>query len=170
MIEEMHYRIHRLQLQAAWQHDISAARLLLDDELAERLHSARLPDPPRSSQAQQEIAAIFARLRSTSPRPGVSVGRDGIEAQLDHYRPALDEAASAYDAYLQSNGDAEALLAASAAVGRLERLVGTDVDDLLAGTDVAHHQRLIVVMPWWGSSRPLACGPASVSSMGSTVR
>jgi signal transduction histidine kinase len=146
MIEEMHYRIHQLQLQAAWQHDLSAARVLLDAEIADRFHGAHLTANSATSPAQQEIATIFERLHSTAPRPGVSVGRDGIAAQLERYRPALDDAASAYDAYLRSDGDADALLVASAAFSHLEQVVETDIDDLLSGSDLSHHERLMAVM------------------------
>jgi signal transduction histidine kinase len=145
-IEEMHYRVHRLQLQAAWQRDISAARALLDADLADRLGSAHADAAAVMPPADQQLAEIVGRLTSTTPRPGISVGRDGLEALLSRYRPGLDDAVAAYEAYRRSNHDLGALAAASAAFGRLEQLVESDMDDMLVGTDQAHHERLIAVM------------------------
>lgn len=146
MIEEIHFRIHRLQLQGTWDREVSAARSLLDADLAARLAAPAQNAPAPSSQSGEAIAAIFARLASTAQKPGVSVSSDGVAALLNRYQPLLDDAVSTHAAYRASDGDMNLLFAASVALGRLDQAVATDVDDLLKGSDRAHHERLILVM------------------------
>jgi hypothetical protein len=144
MIEEMPYRIHRLQLQAAWQHDVSTARSLLDAEITARLAGG--PASPPGAASAETVDAIFARLASPGPRPGISVGAQGVAAVRERYRPLLDDAVAAYTAARASDGDNTLLIGASTSLRRLEAAVDADTQDMLRGSDLAHHERLIGVM------------------------
>lgn len=156
MIEEMHLQAHRVQLRADWQRQLGIARAALDDDLALRVGSAgqsATPDPAASAVRFEQVERIYQTLASPTPHPGISAGRDDIAAVLRLYQPLLDQAHAAHQA-LQAPQQAGAdparesarLADAIVALGRLQDQVNTDLTTVLAGSDLSHHQRLIVVM------------------------
>src|SRR5207244_1437067 len=108
MIEEMHLQTHRVQLRADWQRQLGIARAALDEELALHLgdtsQSAR-PDPATSAARADEVERIYQTLGSSTPRQGISVGRDDIVAVLNRYQPLLDEARAAHQALRAASTD-----------------------------------------------------------------
>ena len=157
MIEEMHMRTHRIQLRADWQRQIGSVRTMLDEELMLLSQTARQPATAASTSATVAVAeraarvdGIYRALASGAPRPGIPGSRDDILSLLIAYRPLLDRAIAAHAAY-RATADSPAgqiapLAAAISSLGELQQAVGTDLADVLAGSDLTHHQRLITVM------------------------
>lgn len=146
MIEEMHVRVHRLQLQVAWQRELGEARTLLDGELDAVLTAARRWDVSVAGSGGEVVDAIYARLGSPMPWPGLSAGRDDAARLAERYRPLLDRAVAAQRAFRASGGDPARLREAVAALGMLQQAVDADTVTALADIDLSHHERLIVVM------------------------
>lgn len=143
MIEEMHMRTHRLQLQMDWQRELGNARAVLDQQLEMRVAGAELSD---AAAQQEQVSQTYQRLSSTAPRTGISGNRDDIQSLLTRYKPLLDKAISTHEVYLATDADPIALTAAVTTLGKLQRAVETDVTEVLAGSDLSHHERLISVM------------------------
>lgn len=149
-IEEMHLRTHRVQLRADWQRQLGLARSALDEELATRLGAAGQSDPAASKARLERVQQIYQTLRSPTPRPGVPGSRDDYLAALTEYRPLLAEATTAHQALVAAADDPAQTTArladATSALGRLRAAVDADAAEMLAGSDLSHHQRLILVM------------------------
>jgi signal transduction histidine kinase len=150
MIEEMHVRTHRVQLRADWQRQLGVVRATLDEDLALYLRgispSGEATWPARTERVDQ----IFRALASTGQRPGLSARPEDVVSTLNSYRPAFDQAVAAHHAYGEVRSDpareGAALADAISAVGALQRIVEADLTDMLASSDLTHHQRLILVM------------------------
>ncbi|MFN8636548.1 MAG: ATP-binding protein [Chloroflexota bacterium] len=156
MIEDMHLRTHRVQLRADWQRQLGSARDILDDELHERLTGTAEPDLEAASARAERVERIYQVLRSTAPRPGLSVGRDDLVAVFNEYQPLLAAAEVAIHAYHASisnaavdptlQPDVAPLVDAITSLGKAQHRVDADLTELLAGSDLTHHQRLIALM------------------------
>ncbi|MGE3269604.1 MAG: ATP-binding protein, partial [Chloroflexota bacterium] len=152
-IEEMHIRTHEVQLRADWQRQLGVARAAFDDEQAARLTLQGNPDPAASIARAATVTQVYDLLGSTATRPGISARPDDLTAALVTYRPALDLAIRAHQAFREAAASADdpdrtSRLFAQALIahGNLERIVNADVAATLTTTDVAHHQRLILAM------------------------
>jgi signal transduction histidine kinase len=183
MIEEMHLRTHRVQLRADWQRQLGLARTALDEELAVRLGEPGQADPVSSAARLEQVQRVYQAVGSPTPRPGISVGRDDVVAVLNGYRPLLDEAVAAQQAFQAAADDPSAstarLIESIAALGRLQRAVELDLADVLSGSDLTHHQRLIVVMVLvgliagaglWTGERVLEAVGAPLALLGTHLR
>jgi signal transduction histidine kinase len=183
MIEEMHLRAHRVQLRADWQRQLGQARTALDEELAARLGEPGRADPAGSAARLEAVQRVYQAVSSPTPRPGIAVGRDDILAVLNGYRPLLDEAVAAQQAFQAADKDPSLstprLIESIAALGRLQRAVELDIADVLSGSDLTHHQRLILVMVLvgliagaglWTGERVLEAIGAPLAALGAHLR
>ena len=139
-LEEMHYRGHRLQLQADFQRHLSEAHnALAAEDLARR-------QGVDASRYAAEVDGIYAHLTEASAHPGISLSAAQVRAAMAPYRPAVEAAARAHAAYRAQPDDVAALEASLTTLGTLHRQLDVDTGGLLALDDLAHHGRLIAVM------------------------
>ena len=150
MIEEMHIRTHRVQLRADWQRQLGTVRAALDEEAALHLRGMSQADPAAWAARIENVDRIYQALGSPAQRPGLSARPDDVIAALNQYRPELDRAVAAHQAFRDSTAEAaqSGLLLAEAisTLGSLQSVVEADLTGLLARSDLTHHERLIVVM------------------------
>ncbi len=150
MIEEMHVRTHRIQLRADWQRQLGTARSTLDEEMALSVQGASNVDPAGRAARAEKIDRVYQVLRSPAQRPGLSARPEDVVTVLSGYRPALDRAVAAHQAYRDATDDVARdgalLVEAISTLGALQRVVEADLADTLASSDLTHHQRLIAVM------------------------
>jgi signal transduction histidine kinase len=156
MIEEMHMRTHRVQLRADWQRQLGIAREQLNAELQERMVQEGEPDLEAAAARLERVERIYQTMRSPAPRPGISVAGVDLVGVANEYQPLLSAAEIAVHAYHASvtnasvdpvmQPDLTLLAEAVASLGKLQNQVEADVAEILAGSDLSHHQRLISVM------------------------
>ena len=140
LLEDMHFRGHHLQLLSTWQRDLRQARNGVEEER----RAAMSGGDPSAPAAQ--VQSALADVTDPSVYPDVAVTDDEVDETRRAYTDLLAGAVSATTDFgaNPSNRDAydAARTALDAATARLESDVAVDLDT----DDVAHHERLFVVM------------------------
>jgi diguanylate cyclase (GGDEF)-like protein len=139
-LEDMHFRLHQLQLIGRWQTTLDRARVALDaDQQADQ-----------AAEPGEVVSATFGptldSLEHAESYPGVVVDPASIRDLYSHYDDEIDAVRDAYDDYRAHPADPAAADEVRSALGALQSRVAADTLALLDTNDVAHHQRLFVVM------------------------
>ncbi len=139
-LEDMHLRGHRVQLQVEWQRALSRIEDAIDREELAHVRGGDM------SAYAGVVDATLADLASARPYPGVAISSAVLRATIAQYASGLDSIRSTHAAYVARPDDRPALDAVRASTNALRGQVDADADGLLQGDDLAHHQRLIVLM------------------------
>jgi len=140
VLEDMHFRGHRLQLQMRWQRTVGDVRIALN---AEALAYATGADP---NQAAQRVDALLDGLARTTTYPGVTLGADSVRAVTAKYAPLLNATLVAVNDFHANPHNALLAHSASRALAVLDAELDKDAVEMLDTDDVAHHQRLFLVL------------------------
>jgi diguanylate cyclase (GGDEF)-like protein len=139
-LEDMHFRLHQLQLIGRWQSVLDRASAALDVD--QQADAAAGP----GAAASRHFAATFDSLEHTESYPGVVVDPASIRELYAHYDQEIDAVRDAYDDYRAQPGDPETADKVRSALSALRSDVDADTLALLDTNDVAHHQRLFLVL------------------------
>jgi len=164
-LEDMHFRGHQLQLQARWRSAIVDADIAFG---AEELARATARD---ASAPGGRFDSTLADLRTTRTYPGIALGPSSVEELYQRYAGALEAAVAAHANYVTQPDQlraGEVHVAVAVLLHRLE----DDAVSLLDTDDVAHHQRLFLVLAAVGlaSALGLWLGQRSVDSIAEPIR
>ena len=139
-LEEMHVREHQLQLIARWQTALDEAAAALS---AEELGGA---DTERGRAAADQFEEIFEDLEHTDSYPGIALGPSTVRAAYARYDETVDAVRDAHAEYRAHPEDPVTYQQTRAALGMLRTTIDSDTLALLDSDDLAHHQRLFVVL------------------------
>jgi diguanylate cyclase (GGDEF)-like protein len=139
-LEDMHFRLHQLQLIGRWQSVLDRASAALDAD--QQADQAAAPGAAGSG----SFAATVDSLEHTESYPGVVVDPASIRELYARYDDEIDAVRDAYADYRAQPGDPEAADKVRSALSALRSAVDADTLALLDTNDVAHHQRLFLVM------------------------
>ena len=139
-LEDMHFRLHQLQLIGRWQSVLDRASAALDAD--QQADAAAGPGAAGSG----TFATTFDSLEHTESYPGVGVDPASIRELYAHYDDEIDAVRDAYDEYRAQPGEPGAADKVRSALSALQSDVDADTLALLDTNDVAHHQRLFLVL------------------------
>jgi diguanylate cyclase (GGDEF)-like protein len=164
-LEDMHFRGHQLQLQARWRSAI------VDADIAFGAEELALATGTDAAAPAETFDAILADLKTKRAYPGVTLGPAAVDALYRVFASHVEATTAAHASYVNNPSQ----LAASAVHAEITGLLHQFEDDavsLLDTDDVAHHQRLFLVLAVVGlaSALGLWAGQRSVDSIAEPIR
>jgi diguanylate cyclase (GGDEF)-like protein len=164
-LEDMHFRGHQLQLQARWRSAI------VDADIAFGAEELALATGADAAASRDRFDSILTDLRTTRMYPGVALGPDDVEALYQLYAGRLDAAGAAHASYL-AHPDLFTASDVRVALSGILHQLQDDAVNLLDTGDIAHHQRLFLVLAVVGlaSALGLWIGQRSINSIAAPIR
>jgi diguanylate cyclase (GGDEF)-like protein len=164
-LQDMHIRGHKLQLQARWRSAIVEAEAAFGAEQVALATGADAVAPGA------RFDAVLVALKTTRTYPGVAIGTQEVDALMQRYGALVDAAATAHAGYV-SHPDQLTAAELRAALNGLMRQFEADAVKLLETDDVAHHERLFLVMGVvaLASALGLWLGQRSVDAIAEPIR
>jgi len=139
-LEDMHFRGHQLQLVARWQTTLDGATAALDAEALAHVRGES------GEQAADLFEATFDALENTESYPGVVVDPAAIHAAYAKYDGAVDAVREAHPVARANAEDPRAQAQVRSTLGALRASIDADTTALLDTDDIAHHERLFIVL------------------------